>query len=100
MLCYCPDTCRASHDLQQTLVASGVICGISSAHFLLSTHLAGRYSGYCAWRGLLKIPDDPEAAEQVQQAYADMGQALYFDIAKDTHAVVYRLPQDRLNWLW
>ena len=29
-----------------------------------------------------------------------MGRGLYFEIACDTHAVVYELPQKRLNWLW
>ena len=46
------------------------------------------------------MEEDPKIAAQVHEAYPDMGRALYFDIAKDTHAVVYRLPQDRLNWLW
>ena len=44
--------------------------------------------------------EDPEVAKQVRQAYDELGQALYFEIAHKTHSVLYELPQGRLNWLW
>lgn len=61
-----------------------------------------RYSGYCAWRGVL-IPSDESAQEVtsiIRNAYPDLGRCLYFDIAHDTHAVLYELLHGRLNWLW
>lgn len=39
-------------------------------------------------------------ARQLEETYKDLGQALYFDIAHDSHAVLYELPGGRLNWLW
>ncbi len=59
-----------------------------------------RYSGYCAWRGVVTDSEAPEAAAAVRKAYSDMGSAIYFDIAGGTHGVLYELPRQRLNWLW
>ncbi|KAL3146900.1 hypothetical protein ABBQ38_014872 [Trebouxia sp. C0009 RCD-2024] len=59
-----------------------------------------RYSGYIAWRGVMQVGENPEVAAAVRKAYAGMGDTLYFDIAKGTHAVLYELPEERLNWLW
>ena len=59
-----------------------------------------RYSGYCAWRGVMKESENPEVAAEVRREYKDMGRALYFDVIKGSHAVVYELPDKRLNWLW
>ena len=42
----------------------------------------------------------PEAAQAARKAYPDLGSALYFDLAQDSHAVLYELPGQRLNWLW
>ena len=60
----------------------------------------GRYAGYCAWRGVMQADEDPAVAAQVRQAYPDMGTALYFDIEQHSHAVLYELPGERLNWIW
>lgn len=59
-----------------------------------------RYSGYIAWRGVMQAAENPKVAEAVRQAYSGMGDTLYFDIAKGTHAVLYELPEERFNWLW
>ena len=59
-----------------------------------------RYSGYCAWRGVVTDSEAPEAAAAVRRAYPDMGTAIYFEIAERTHGVLYELPRQRLNWLW
>ncbi|CAL8464618.1 g4153 [Coccomyxa elongata] len=59
-----------------------------------------RYSGYCAWRGVVTDEEAPDAAHAVRRAYPEVGKALYFDLAQGTHAVLYDLPGKRLNWLW
>lgn len=61
-----------------------------------------RYSGYCAWRGVLETSSEhaQEVAETVKKAYPDLGKCLYFDIAEGTHAGLYELLKKRLNWLW
>ncbi|KAL3689483.1 hypothetical protein R1sor_015792 [Riccia sorocarpa] len=59
-----------------------------------------RYSGYCAWRGVYDYSDNPEIRESIQKVYGDIGHCLYFDIARGSHAVLYELPGQRLNWLW
>lgn len=61
-----------------------------------------RYSGYCAWRGVLEASNESaqEVASVIKSAYPDVGHCLYFDIAHDTHAVLYELLKGRLNWLW
>ena len=48
----------------------------------------------------MQASEDPKVAEAVRKAYSGMGDTLYFDIAKGTHAVLYELPEERLNWLW
>ena len=62
--------------------------------------VCGRYSGYIAWRGVMQAGENPKVAEAVRTAYSGMGDTLYFDIARGTHAVVYELPEERVNWLW
>ena len=62
--------------------------------------LPRRYSGYCAWRGVVTDSEAPEAAAAVRRAYPDLGTAIYFEIAERTHGVLYELPRQRLNWLW
>ncbi|KAK9838179.1 hypothetical protein WJX81_006997 [Elliptochloris bilobata] len=54
-----------------------------------------RYSGYCAWR------EAPAEAAAARAAYPELGRALYFELSDArTHAVLYDLPGQRLNWLW
>lgn len=63
--------------------------------------LGCRYSGYCAWRGVVRDSEAPEAAAAARRAYPELGSALYFEMSEQrTHAVLYELPGQRLNWLW
>lgn len=61
-----------------------------------------RYAGYCAWRGVLDYSDkeDSELILGMRKAYPELGNCLYFDLAHDTHAVLYELKNKRLNWIW
>ncbi|XP_040381405.1 aurachin C monooxygenase/isomerase [Oryza brachyantha] len=61
-----------------------------------------RYSGYCAWRGVFDFTGKEGCATMVgiRKAYPELGSCLYFDLAYKTHAVLYELPKNRLNWLW
>ncbi|PNX74780.1 6-hydroxynicotinate 3-monooxygenase-like protein, partial [Trifolium pratense] len=42
-----------------------------------------RYSGYCAWRGVLDFSEieDSETITGIKKAYPDLGKCLYFDLA-------------------
>ncbi|MBA0783147.1 hypothetical protein Gotri_000914, partial [Gossypium trilobum] len=61
-----------------------------------------RYSGYCAWRGVLDFSgrEDPKTIEGIRKAYPDLGKCLYFDLGSKTHCVLYELPNKRLNWIF
>ncbi|BAF19904.1 uncharacterized protein [Oryza sativa Japonica Group] len=61
-----------------------------------------RYSGYCAWRGVFDFSGKEGCTTMVdiRRAYPELGNCLYFDLAYKTHAVLYELPKNRLNWLW
>ncbi|KAI5065163.1 hypothetical protein GOP47_0019858 [Adiantum capillus-veneris] len=61
-----------------------------------------RYCGYCAWRGVLNASSEEgmKLKAALQEQYPDLGHCLYFDIAEKTHAVLYELKGNRLNWLW
>ncbi|KAB8102973.1 hypothetical protein EE612_035129 [Oryza sativa] len=61
-----------------------------------------RYSGYCAWRGVFDFTGKEGCTTMVdiRRAYPELGNCLYFDLAHKTHAVLYELPKNRLNWLW
>ncbi|XP_030452586.1 uncharacterized protein LOC115674359 isoform X1 [Syzygium oleosum] len=61
-----------------------------------------RYSGYCAWRGILDFSgrDNSEAILGIKRAYPDLGKCLYFDLGSGTHSVFYELLNKRLNWIW
>ena len=48
----------------------------------------------------MRESENPKVAAEVRKEYKDMGRALYFDVLKDSHAVVYELPDKLLNWLW
>ncbi|DBA89990.1 TPA: hypothetical protein ACH3X2_004363 [Trebouxia sp. C0005] len=72
---------------------------MSSVRAKFRPHDKRRYSGYVAWRGVMRAGENPKVAESVRKAYS-MGDTLYFDIAKGTHSVLYELPEERLNWLW
>ncbi|WVY91549.1 hypothetical protein V8G54_037063 [Vigna mungo] len=61
-----------------------------------------RYSGYCAWRGVLDFSkiENSEAISGIRKAYPDLGKCLYFDLASGSHTVLYELHKKRLNWVW
>lgn len=61
-----------------------------------------RYSGYCAWRGVLDFSDNEysEAILDLKKAYPDLGTCLYFDLGSGTHSVLYELSNKRINWIW
>ena len=61
-----------------------------------------RYSGYCAWRGVLDFSgnEHSETIIGIRKAYPELGKCLYFDLASDTHSVIYELPKKKLNWIW
>ncbi|XP_020976040.1 uncharacterized protein LOC107638284 isoform X3 [Arachis ipaensis] len=61
-----------------------------------------RYSGYCAWRGVLDFSkiEDSDTITGIRKAYPDLGKCLYFDLGSGTHAVFYELLNKKLNWIW
>ncbi|KAJ4951869.1 hypothetical protein NE237_028701 [Protea cynaroides] len=61
-----------------------------------------RYTGYCAWRGVLDFSEDEnsDTIVGIRKAYPELGNCLYFDITNGTHSVLYELPNKRMNWLW
>ncbi|KAL1552482.1 6-hydroxynicotinate 3-monooxygenase-like [Salvia divinorum] len=61
-----------------------------------------RYSGYCAWRGVLDFSnnENSETIIQLKKAYPDLGNCNYFDIGSDGHAILYELINQRVNWIW
>uniref|UniRef100_A0ACD5WS41 Uncharacterized protein n=1 Tax=Avena sativa TaxID=4498 RepID=A0ACD5WS41_AVESA len=61
-----------------------------------------RYSGYCAWRGVFDFTgkESSQIITGIRREYPELGSCLYFDLADKTHAVLYELPGNRLNWLW
>lgn len=61
-----------------------------------------RYSGYCAWRGVLDFSkiENSETINGIRKAYPDLGKCLYFDLASGTHTVLYELQNKKLNWIW
>ncbi|KAG7973159.1 hypothetical protein I3843_07G214600 [Carya illinoinensis] len=61
-----------------------------------------RYSGYCAWRGVLDFTgnENSETVTGIRRAYPELGKCLYFDLGSCTHGVLYELQNRRLNWIW
>ncbi|KAL8521921.1 hypothetical protein ACS0TY_012174 [Phlomoides rotata] len=61
-----------------------------------------RYSGYCAWRGVLNFSDNEnsETISGLKKAFPDLGKCLYFDLGSGTHSVFYELLNKRINWIW
>ncbi|XP_073051828.1 uncharacterized protein [Primulina eburnea] len=60
-----------------------------------------RYSGYCAWRGVLDFSDN-EKSETIlglKKAFPDLGRCLYFNIGSGTHIALYELLNKRINWI-
>ncbi|XP_004513450.1 uncharacterized protein [Cicer arietinum] len=65
-------------------------------------HFKLRYSGYCAWRGVLDFSkiENSETIIGIKKAYPELGKCLYFDLASGTHSVLYELQNKKLNWIW
>lgn len=61
-----------------------------------------RYSGYCAWRGVLDFSksENSDTITGIRKAYPDLGKCLYFDLSSGTHSVFYELLNKKLNWIW
>ncbi|KAJ8751710.1 hypothetical protein K2173_025881 [Erythroxylum novogranatense] len=61
-----------------------------------------RYSGYCAWRGVLDFSknETSETLLGIRRLYPDLGKCLYFELSHKTHCVLYELLNKRLNWIW
>ncbi|XP_030504081.2 uncharacterized protein LOC115719257 isoform X1 [Cannabis sativa] len=91
------DTIEIVGDL---LVAADGCLSLVRTSFLPESKL--RYSGYCAWRGVLDFlgNENSDTIIGIRKAYPDLGKCLYFDLGSGTHAVIYELPQKKLNWIW
>ncbi|KAM1706172.1 hypothetical protein ACFX2K_028352 [Malus domestica] len=61
-----------------------------------------RYSGYCAWRGVLDFTgnESSETLTGIRREYPELGKCLYFGLGSGTHTVLYELLNRRLNWIW
>ncbi|RVX19690.1 hypothetical protein CK203_005326 [Vitis vinifera] len=81
------------------VAADGCLSAIRE-HFLPDLQL--RYSGYCAWRGVLDFSENEnsETIQGMRRAYPDLGKCLYFDLGSGTHSGIYELLNKRMNWLW
>ncbi|XP_020239310.1 uncharacterized protein LOC109818277 [Cajanus cajan] len=75
---------------------------LSSIRHKYLPHFKLRYSGYCAWRGVLDFSkiENSETIIGMRKAYPDLGKCLYFDLASGTHSVLYELLNKKLNWIW
>ncbi|KAL2318110.1 hypothetical protein Fmac_031986 [Flemingia macrophylla] len=75
---------------------------LSSIRHQYLPHFKLRYSGYCAWRGVLDFSkiENSEIIIGIRKAYPDLGKCLYFDLALGTHSVLYELLNKKLNWIW
>ncbi|KAJ0597666.1 putative FAD-binding domain, FAD/NAD(P)-binding domain superfamily [Helianthus annuus] len=81
------------------VAADGCLSSIRQA-FLPDLKL--RYSGYCAWRGVLDLSSDEKSDifAGLQNVYQDLGKCLYFDLGSGTHSVFYELLNKKINWIW
>ncbi|XP_050213737.1 uncharacterized protein LOC126665077 [Mercurialis annua] len=61
-----------------------------------------RYSGYCAWRGVLDFSgkENSETILGIRKLYSDLGNCSYFHLAGGSHSVLYELRYEKLNWVW
>ncbi|KAF3447185.1 hypothetical protein FNV43_RR12365 [Rhamnella rubrinervis] len=75
---------------------------LSSIRRSFLPHHELRYSGYCAWRGVLDFTgnENSETITGIKKAYPELGKCLYFDLGSGTHCVLYELLDKRLNWIW
>ncbi|CAM6116199.1 unnamed protein product [Calypogeia fissa] len=73
---------------------------MSRTRMMYSPSPPRRYSGYCAWRGVLDYTDLPQVYDEVKKEFPGIGETLFFELARCTHSVLYELKGNRLNWLW
>ncbi|XP_076909440.1 uncharacterized protein LOC143566697 [Bidens hawaiensis] len=75
---------------------------LSSIRQVFLPDLKLRYSGYCAWRGVLDVSSDEKSNiyAGLQRVYQDLGKCLYFDLGSGTHSVFYELLNKKINWIW
>ncbi|CAL0323167.1 unnamed protein product [Lupinus luteus] len=75
---------------------------LSSIRHNYLPHFKLRYSGYCAWRGVLDFSEieNSDTMTGIRNAYPDLGKCLYFELSSGTHSVLYELPNKKLNWIW
>ncbi|WCJ30226.1 FAD/NAD(P)-binding oxidoreductase family protein [Euphorbia peplus] len=61
-----------------------------------------RYSGYCAWRGVLDFlgKESSETMKGIRKVYPELGNCNYFHLHSGTHIVLYEIPMKKLNWVW
>lgn len=61
-----------------------------------------RYSGFCAWRGVLDYTgnENSEIIKGLRRVYPELGNCLYFDLESRTHNVLYELGNRKINWIW
>ncbi|XP_047966725.1 aurachin C monooxygenase/isomerase-like [Salvia hispanica] len=81
------------------VAADGCLSSIRQSFF---PELKLRYSGYCAWRGVLDFSnnEDSDTILGLKKAFPDLGKCLYFDLGSGTHSVFYELLNQRINWIW
>lgn len=82
------------------LVAADGCLSTIRQHYLPDFNL--RYSGYCAWRGVLDFSGEEHSDTilGLRRAYPELGKCLYFDLGTRTHSVFYELTNKRINWIW
>ncbi|KAL5975245.1 hypothetical protein ACLOJK_031924 [Asimina triloba] len=82
------------------LVAADGCLSAIRRHFLPDLKL--RYSGYVAWRGVHDFSENEnsDTIAGLRRVYPDLGRCLHFDLATQTHIVLYELVNKRINWIW
>ncbi|XP_015571640.2 3-hydroxybenzoate 6-hydroxylase isoform X2 [Ricinus communis] len=76
--------------------------GQSTIRRILLPDLKLRYSGYCAWRGVLDFSGkrSSDTVTGLKKVYPDLGNCSYFHLSSGSHSVLYELRKEELNWVW
>ncbi|KAK7260883.1 hypothetical protein RIF29_27182 [Crotalaria pallida] len=71
---------------------SGVINGQGQACSLKDAQECRRYSGYCAWRGVLDFSENEnsDTMMSIRKAYPDLGKCLYFDLSSGDDCIAIK----------